>query len=280
MSKLYKIVSTEFGSLHGGTGTWHTPKGSKPGEWMPKIENVQACYRGYHLIPAEAIFAWLPCPPYAGYLCEAEGCGASDKDGDKIAFAEARLLKIVGVLDEKSMRLAAADIAERVLPIFYKVMPKDTRPAFAIQAARDFANGKIERRSQAAWDAARATARAAAWDAAAWDTAAWDAAAWDTAGWDAARNAAVRNAAARNSAGAARYAARAAWDATGAAACAAARAAAGAAATAAARNSAARNAAVRNAAWAAGARAARAANATIIIGCARRRLREAALEDT
>ena len=47
-----------------------------------------------------------------------------------------------------------ADMGERVLPIFYKVRPKDNRPALAIQAARDFANGKID-------DAARAAAGAA-----------------------------------------------------------------------------------------------------------------------
>lgn len=162
MSKRYKIVATDFGPLHGGEGTWFAPEGAKPGKWMPKIENVQACHRGYHLIPAKAIVEWLPPRARAGYLCEAEGCGASDKDGDKIAFAEARLLKIVGVLDEKSLRLAAADIAERVLPIFYKVLPNDNRPALAIQAARDFAVRKIERRSQAARDAAWAAAGAAA----------------------------------------------------------------------------------------------------------------------
>ena len=62
---------------------------------------------------------------------------------------------------------AAADMAERVLPVFYKVRPKDDRPAKAIQAARDFARGKIGA-------AARAAAGAAAWAAA--GDAAWDAA--------------------------------------------------------------------------------------------------------
>lgn len=156
--KLYKIVGTDFGPLHGGSGIWSAPTGKKPGKWMPKIENVQACRRGYHLIPAKAIVEWLPRAPHAGYLCEAEGYGASDKDGDKIAFAEARLLKVVGLLDKVSMRLAAADMAERVLPIFYKVRPKDNRPALAIQAARDYALGKIE-------VAARAAAGVAAGDA-------------------------------------------------------------------------------------------------------------------
>ena len=58
-------------------------------------------------------------------------------------------------------RLMAADFAETVLPIYERDYPGDTRPRAAIQAARDYAHGRIG-------DAARAAARAAAWDAA-WD---------------------------------------------------------------------------------------------------------------
>lgn len=190
MTKLYKIVGLEGEPLHGGTGKWTLPKGKHPSKWMPKIENVEACRRGYHLIPAKAIVEWLPRAPHTGYLCEAEGYGASDKNGDKIAFAEARLLEVVGLLDEVSMQLAAADIAERVLPIFSKARPKDNRPALAIQAARDYALGKIKAAARdaardAAWDAAAArdaagaAACAAAWAAA--GAAAW-AATWAAAG--------------------------------------------------------------------------------------------------
>ena len=160
-AKLYKIVSTNFEPIHGGSGLWFPPTETKPGKWMPKVEDVCACESGYHLIPAKAIVEWLPRAPLTGYLCEAEGRGASDKDGDKVAFTQARLLKIVGVLDEVSMRLAAADMAERALPIFYKVRPNDDRPAKAIQAARDFAHGKIDAAAgDAAADAAWAVARA------------------------------------------------------------------------------------------------------------------------
>ncbi len=161
--KLYKTVGLKGEPIHGGSGVWSMPAKSKPGKWMPKIKNVKVCQRGYHLIPAKAIIDWLPRAPATALLCEAEGRGEQDTDGDKIAFSQARILKVVGLLDEVSMRLAAADMAERVLPIFYKVRPEDARPAKAIQAARDFALGKID---SAAWDAARAAARAAAWDAA------------------------------------------------------------------------------------------------------------------
>jgi hypothetical protein len=106
---------------------------------------------------------------------------------------------------EKTARLMAADFAEAVLPIFEKEYPEDTRPREAIQAARDFAEGKISTENlasarasawDAAWDTALAAARASAWDAA-------RASAWDAA-WASARDSA--RAAARDSArAAARY---------------------------------------------------------------------------
>ena len=91
---------------------------------------------------------------------------------------------------EKIARLMAADFAEQVLPIWTKYS-QDTRPELAIKAARDFANGLINREQlAAAWDAAWDAARDAAWaavgaaaGAAAW-AAAWNAraAAWAAAG--------------------------------------------------------------------------------------------------
>ena len=107
-------------------------------------------------------------------------------------------------------RLIAADIAERVLPIFEKERPNDDRPRKAIEAARKFAHGEID-------DKARAAARTAAGEAA--GEAAWDAA------WEAARAA---GAAAWAAAGTA--AGDAAWAAAGTAAGDAAWAAAGTAA--------------------------------------------------
>jgi len=63
---------------------------------------------------------------------------------------------------ERGLRLMACDFAERVLPIFEKERPDDDRPRLAIQAARDFASGKISRDEL---DAAEAAAGAAAADA-------------------------------------------------------------------------------------------------------------------
>jgi len=83
---------------------------------------------------------------------------------------------------DKVARLMAADFAEEVLPLWHKRYPSDTRPAEAIQAARDFANGAI---TQEQLDAARGAAWDAAWTA--WDERdAAGAATW-AAAWDAAR---------------------------------------------------------------------------------------------
>jgi leucyl aminopeptidase (aminopeptidase T) len=84
---------------------------------------------------------------------------------------------------DKEIRLFSADCAEMVLPIYEKHYPDDKRPRFAIQAARDYANGLITMEElDFAWAAARAAALAAAWAAA-------RAAAW-AAAWAAARDAA------------------------------------------------------------------------------------------
>jgi len=126
----------------------------------------------------------------------------------------------------KDLRLLICDFAERVLPIYEKKHPTDSRVKDCIEISRKYAIGQIsEEKLNAAGAAAWAAAGAAAWDAAgaaAWaaaGAAAWDAAgaaAWDAAGaaaWDAA------GAAAGDAAGAAAWAAAwsAAWAAAGAA---------------------------------------------------------------
>ena len=63
---------------------------------------------------------------------------------------------------DRVARLMAADFAAEVLPIWHKHYPSDNRPALAIQAARDFANGLITpEQLAAAGAAAGAAARAA-----------------------------------------------------------------------------------------------------------------------
>ena len=62
---LYKVLSSDMKSMHGGNGTWVL------GEWMPAVEYVKPCESGYHLVTAKQLMEWLgPC------ICEAEGVAA------------------------------------------------------------------------------------------------------------------------------------------------------------------------------------------------------------
>lgn len=158
--KLYKIVGPTGEPLHGGSGAWHLPaRKGRPAKWMePVTGDVRACRNGYHLVKADGLMEWLS--PGPALLCEAEGRGDSDcDDGQKTAFREARILRVVGPLNDLTMRLAAADFAWRVLPLFEKERPDDDRPRKAIIAAREFARGKTD--AAAARDAAWAAAWAA-----------------------------------------------------------------------------------------------------------------------
>ena len=203
---LFKVLGENGEAFHGGTGSWFLPKGSRPGKWMPKIDNIAACERGYHVVTLAQLPAWLGPTIY-----EVEVRGDRIDQADKIVVAQARLVRRLD-WSEKSARLFAADCAEHVLPIFEKYHPKDTCPRDAIAVARRFANGEATRDElDAAWAAARAAARDAARDAA--GAAARDAAC--AAGWAAAWAAAgaAAGAAARAAAWAAGWAAEIEWQA-------------------------------------------------------------------
>jgi len=63
-------------------------------------------------------------------------------------------------LNNRKLRLFACDCAERVLPIFEKAYPNDSRPRVSIETARKFANGRTTREEMAAArDAARDAAK-------------------------------------------------------------------------------------------------------------------------
>ncbi|MGZ8750590.1 MAG: putative immunity protein, partial [Pseudonocardia sp.] len=81
---------------------------------------------------------------------------------EKIELSEDELREIAGF---------AADCARRVLPIFERALPADTRPRDAIDAAHAFAGGgprtgALRQRAWAAYRAAQQTASPAAADAA------------------------------------------------------------------------------------------------------------------
>ena len=198
----YKCLNTNGTSPYQGY-EWPLPKTEDDkwvaaGEWVEWDGPLRACESGIHYCTREQLVHWLQPALYAF-----ESAGKKVAGGDKNICSRGRLLYRIEVWNERTQRRFAAECAERVLPIYEKRFPKDTRPRDAILASRQFAFGLI---GAAAWDAARAAARAAARDAAwaAAGAAARDAArdaagaaagdaAWDAArdaAWDAARDAA------------------------------------------------------------------------------------------
>jgi hypothetical protein len=155
---LFKVLDLGGKCRNGGHGTWHLPHGSKPGKWMPKVKGeIEACVKGYHVCTIGQLLNWLGPEVFV-----VEVRGDSDRAADKSAHAQARLVSCT-YWNETNARLFAADCAERVLPLFEKVRPNDTRVRDCIEVVRSFALGRATQAElYAAWDAARAAARAAA----------------------------------------------------------------------------------------------------------------------
>ena len=154
MKTIYKVLASDGTPCHGGSGKWFMPKGKRPGKWMPAIKDIQPCARGYHFVNLEQLPTWL-----GPTLYEVEVRGQVTHLADKSVAEQARLIRKVEIWNDKTLRLFAADCAEHVLGIYERVCPKDDRPRKAIQAARDFANGLIDR------NAAHAAANAASYAA-------------------------------------------------------------------------------------------------------------------
>ena len=170
----YKSLSADGCSCNGGHSKWSLPSlqpdGTyKPGCWMPRIENIVPCERGYHVFERKDIMQWLNATLY-----EAEVRGETIDHEDKIVAESCRLLRPIPGCNERTLRLFACRVAEDVLPIFEQAYPDDYRPRAAIETARRYANGEATPEELAAARAAAGAAAGAAWAAAG---AAW-AAAW------------------------------------------------------------------------------------------------------
>lgn len=192
--QLYKVLDGERRPIHGGKGQW-LPEG----EWMPPIEDIVLCERGYHVCKREQLVLWL-----GPAIWTVETRGEHAEADNKQAWSEARLVKRLETWNSRTQRLFACDCAEHVLHLFEQERPGDTRPRRTIEVARLFAEGKATNEELvAAADTAKAAAGCAA-------DAAWAAADAAWCAWSAARSAAD----------AARCAADAAWCAKAAAWCA------------------------------------------------------------
>jgi len=159
----YKILNADGEPCNGGSGAWHLPKGKRPGRWMPRLRNIIPCKRGYHLVEAKDILQWLQ----GDYIYLAEGRGEHvEHGGNKHVFSQARLIR--QAMGPRAIRLFAADCAEHVLHLWTAKYPGDDRPARAIEAARRFAHGEIDKEQLDAAGTAAGTAAGAAAGAAAW----------------------------------------------------------------------------------------------------------------
>ena len=155
MTKYYKFLTEHnTGAYSEFDYSEYLPKGNKPGKWLPKVEKIVLCSRGYHACKKADVLDWLNAQ-----MCEVELRGETIEGATKIVAQQMRIVKKITTWNDKTARLAACDIAETVTPIWNKYYPNDNRPQACIDAARNFANGNGTAKEMAA-------ARAAAWDAA------------------------------------------------------------------------------------------------------------------
>ena len=208
---LYKVLGQDGKAIHGGLLDWSLPvkKGRawKPGKWHKVEPPIECCRTGLHLVEEDGIYSWYK--PYCKVF-EAEGAGAESREGNKIAFERARLIRPARIKQPEYWKKAIGFI-ERDIPLVPWCNPQgEPDPSWklfeasslaaagaAAWAAAGDAAGDAAR--DAAWDAAGAAAGAAVWAAAraAAGVAAGDAArfaAWAAAGaaaWDAAWDAAM-----------------------------------------------------------------------------------------
>ncbi len=161
---LYKVL-VDGKSAHGGDLVWSLPRQRadgtwRPGRWHHVAGEIAVCDNGLHLTMEPVRWLKLGAEVYA-----AEGAGASDAAGDKIAYRRARLTRP----------------APEQIPAWWPVVEHfcreeiPTTPWFRPDGAPDpawrlFTAPTWDAAGDAARDAARGAARDAAWDAA-WDAA-------------------------------------------------------------------------------------------------------------
>jgi hypothetical protein len=160
MTALYKVLDGGR-ACHGGNGEW------RKGRWRSVRGELVPCVNGLHLCRPQDLVTWLGPQIWVAEIPD----GVEQVDGgNKLVVRKARVVERVEAWNERTARLFACDCAERVLPLFEKKWPGDTRPREAIEVARRFANGEAtdsERPAalDAAWSATWAATVSAAWSA-------------------------------------------------------------------------------------------------------------------
>ena len=143
------------------TPTQRTVWPKRVGAWTEKQKPVP-CVSGWHSVEFGQIAQHIPVESDAE-LWEVEVKGAIVRGTDKFAAEQMRLVRLVGVMDERTSRLAACDFAESVLHVYEDKYPGDTRPRDCIAVARRYADGLATREelTAAITDAAWAVGAAA-----------------------------------------------------------------------------------------------------------------------
>ena len=90
----YKVIGADNKSCHGGHFDWgdYVPKDGKPGKWTPRIENVVACKKGYHVTKCWNMWYEAGCRIFE---CEVDGVVVAASAGvvDKVVCTRIRLCK-------------------------------------------------------------------------------------------------------------------------------------------------------------------------------------------
>jgi hypothetical protein len=152
---LYTVLS------EGRTSTYVGIPWAPCGEWMPRLDGelgpCEHVSRGYRLYrEADLIHRLGPV------IYEAEYRGEFLAAKHHLVCREVRLLRRLDTWNDATARLFSADCAERVLPIWERQYPDDSRPRDTIIKARAFARGEITQADYAAsYSAAYAAADAA-----------------------------------------------------------------------------------------------------------------------
>lgn len=152
--KLYKVLREDGRTTFGRRG-WDLPTDTRPGRWRSVAGVLEACENGLHLCRGDQLLDWV-----GPVLYEVETRGRVIDAGDKMVARGARLTARVETWNACTLRLFAADCAERALRReIERGRTPDPRSLAAVGASRAFARGGIDAEELAA---ARAAARAAA----------------------------------------------------------------------------------------------------------------------
>jgi len=197
MTTYYKFLQSDHKAQYSEYDYSDYLPSAKPGKWLPKVENLVMCQSGYHVCIKKDLLDWT-----SDILYIVEIRGKRIKDSDKIAAQEMRFVTRVKGWNDKNLRLAAAEIVEKIsMPIWHKYRPDDKMLEDVIGTVKRYARGQatdadLSAAESAAWSVARSVARSAAssvaWSAA--ESAASSAArsAARSAAWSAAESAARR----------------------------------------------------------------------------------------